>query len=59
MCEEFGVDIKDIIVMMGIFIKLFGVVGGYVVGDKEVVEVVKRFLFGYIEAVFMASAVCV
>ena len=57
-CEELGVDTKDITVMMGTFTKSFGAAGGYVAGDKEVVEAVKRFSLGYTEAVSMAPAVC-
>lgn len=56
--EELGVDTKDITVMMGTFTKSFGAAGGYVAGDKELVEAVKRFSLGYTEAVSMAPAVC-
>jgi serine palmitoyltransferase len=57
-CEELGVDTKDITIMMGTFTKSFGAAGGYVAGDKEVIDAVKRFSLGYTEAVSMAPAVC-
>jgi len=57
-CEELGVDVADITVMMGTFTKSFGAAGGYVAGSREVVDAVKRFSLGYTEAVSMAPAVC-
>jgi|UniRef100_A0A7S0KN70 serine palmitoyltransferase len=57
-CEELGVSTDDITIMMGTFTKSFGAAGGYVAGNKDAVEAVKRFSLGYTEAVSMAPAVC-
>lgn len=57
-CEELGVDTNDVTIMMGTFTKSFGAAGGYVAGNKDAVDAVKRFALGYTEAVAMTPAVC-
>ena len=58
-CEELGVDPKDIDVMMGTFTKSFGAAGGYVAGDAETVARVRQYSAGCTDAVSMPPAVCV
>lgn len=36
--EYFGLDFEDVDVMMGMFIKSFGVFGGYIGGKKELID---------------------
>ena len=56
--EELGVDPKDISIMMGTYTKSFGAAGGYVAGDKKVVNAIRRFSIGYTDATAMPAAVC-
>ena len=58
-CEELGVDPRDIDVMMGTFTKSFGAAGGYVAGDAETVARVRQYSAGCTDAVSMPPAVCV
>ncbi|OMH83676.1 Serine palmitoyltransferase 2 [Zancudomyces culisetae] len=37
-CEYFGVDFKDVDILMGTFTKSFGAVGGYIAGRKDIIE---------------------
>jgi len=37
-CEHCGVDTKDIDILMGTFTKSFGAIGGYVAGNKELIN---------------------
>lgn len=37
-CESLGVDTKDIDIMMGTFTKSFGSCGGYIAGDKGLID---------------------
>lgn len=37
-CEYTGVDTKDVDIMMGTFTKSFGGMGGYIAGDRNVIE---------------------
>ena len=57
-CEELGVDPKDVDIMMGTFTKSFGAAGGYVAGDYETVARVRQFAAGCTDACSMPPAVC-
>jgi len=37
-CDYFGVDTRDVDILMGTFTKSFGANGGYVAGDKKVID---------------------
>jgi len=41
-CEFCGVDPKDVDILMGTFTKSFGSVGGYVAGDKKLIDYLKK-----------------
>ena len=56
--EELGVDPKDISIMMGTYTKSFGAAGGYVAGNKSVINAIRRFSMGYTDATAMPAAVC-
>eukprot|EP00884_Botryococcus_braunii_P017085 jgi/Botrbrau1/405/Bobra.110_2s0055.1 len=47
-CEQQGVDPADVDVMMGTFTKSFGSCGGYVAGDRELVNHLKRISPGHL-----------
>ena len=53
-CQHFGVDPRDVDVMMGTFTKSFGSCGGYIGGPKGLVDFVKRTSPGTCYAVPMA-----
>lgn len=56
--EYYGVDTKDVDVMMGTFTKSFGAVGGYVAAKKSLVDRIRRKSPGLLYAVSM-SVPCV
>ncbi|EFC44293.1 serine C-palmitoyltransferase [Naegleria gruberi] len=47
-CEQQNVDPKDIDILMGTFTKSFNSVGGYISGDAEVIDYLKKSCFGLI-----------
>ena len=58
-CEELGVDPRDIDIMMGTFTKSFGAAGGYIASDPQTVARVRQYAAGCTDAVSMPAAVCV
>ncbi|PRT52382.1 Serine palmitoyltransferase 2 [Wickerhamiella sorbophila] len=40
-CDYFGVDTKNVDILMGTFTKSFGATGGYIAGSKELIERLK------------------
>lgn len=58
-CEELGVDPKDVDIMMGTFTKSFGAAGGYIASDAQTVARVRQYAAGCTDAVSMPPAVCV
>ena len=36
--DYFGIDTKDVDILMGTFTKSFGAAGGYIAGRKEVID---------------------
>ena len=47
-CEQTGVDPKDIDILMGTFSKSFGGMGGYISGSKEVIDQIRSFSNGFL-----------
>mmetsp|Transcript_1619 Transcript_1619/g.2410 ORF Transcript_1619/g.2410 Transcript_1619/m.2410 type:complete len:1177 (-) Transcript_1619:132-3662(-) len=48
--EELGIDTKQIDIMMGTFSKSFGSSGGYIAGDKKLVNHVRKYAAGCTDA---------
>ncbi|GLI70955.1 hypothetical protein VaNZ11_016054 [Volvox africanus] len=53
-CEHWGVDPRDVDIMMGTFTKSFGSCGGYIAGKREVVEHLRRHSPAHLYACSMA-----
>ncbi|ORZ12736.1 pyridoxal phosphate-dependent transferase [Absidia repens] len=49
-CDFYGVDPVDVDVLMGTFTKSFGAAGGYIAGDKAVIDHLRIHNHGYIYA---------
>lgn len=52
-CDFYGIDSKNVDIMMGTFTKSFGAAGGYIAGDKKVIDYLRinNHSFSYSEAV--------
>jgi serine palmitoyltransferase len=55
--DFFGLDAKDVDVMMGTFTKSFGSAGGYIAGSRDMIEYLKNASGGMIYASAMPAAV--
>ncbi|KAG2452256.1 hypothetical protein HYH02_003280 [Chlamydomonas schloesseri] len=53
-CEHWGVDPRDIDIMMGTFTKSFGSCGGYIAGKKPVIDFLRRHSPAHLYACAMA-----
>ncbi|KAK9470528.1 pyridoxal phosphate-dependent transferase [Dipodascopsis tothii] len=49
-CEYFGVDPKEIDILMGTLTKSFGATGGYLAADKHIIDALKKTNLAYIYA---------
>jgi serine palmitoyltransferase len=47
-CEQTGVDTKDIDILMGTFSKSFGGMGGYICGSKAAIDQIRSFSNGFL-----------
>eukprot|EP01120_Amphizonella_sp_Union-15-10_P013852 TRINITY_DN6536_c0_g1_i1.p1 TRINITY_DN6536_c0_g1~~TRINITY_DN6536_c0_g1_i1.p1 ORF type:complete len:320 (-),score=65.60 TRINITY_DN6536_c0_g1_i1:70-1029(-) len=47
-CEHWGVDPKDVDILMGTFTKSFAGVGGYIASDKHVIDYLRRKSFAQV-----------
>lgn len=47
-CEQTGVDTKDIDILMGTFSKSFGGMGGYICGDKVAIDQIRSYSNGFL-----------
>lgn len=54
--EYYGIDTKEIDIMMGTFTKSFGSVGGYIAADKNIIAHLRRNSFGSCYATGMPPA---
>ncbi|KAL6073136.1 Serine palmitoyltransferase 2 [Balamuthia mandrillaris] len=41
-CDYWGVDPKDVDILMGTFTKSFGSIGGYIAGDRDLIEYLRQ-----------------
>merc|ERR1719326_670107 len=57
-CEQCGVDPKDVDILMGTFTKSFGGMGGYIASSKEFINALKRQSAGAIYSTAMCPVVC-
>eukprot|EP00064_Thunnus_orientalis_P011242 superscaffoldBa00001605_g11272 len=55
--DYFGLDPKDIDIMMGTFTKSFGAAGGYIGGKKELIDYLRRHSHSALYATSMSSPV--
>ena len=44
-CDHFAVDTKDVDVLMGTFTKAYAAVGGYITGDKVIIDHLRETSF--------------
>ena len=56
-CEAFGVNPKDVDILMGTFTKSFGAMGGYIAGSRELISLVRSRSAGFL--IDNAMAPCV
>jgi serine palmitoyltransferase len=54
-CEALGVDTKDVDIMMGTFTKSFGSCGGYIAGDKIVIDYLKANCAAHLYSTSMSA----
>mmetsp|Transcript_19262 Transcript_19262/g.34826 ORF Transcript_19262/g.34826 Transcript_19262/m.34826 type:complete len:509 (-) Transcript_19262:541-2067(-) len=54
-CEHWGVDPRDIDILMGTFTKSFGSCGGYIAGSKQLIDHLRRNLPGHLYASSMPA----
>lgn len=47
-CDHFGVDPRDVDILMGTFTKSFGSVGGYVAADKHIIDFLRCHSAGHV-----------
>eukprot|EP01130_Rhizamoeba_saxonica_P002345 TRINITY_DN12169_c0_g1_i1.p1 TRINITY_DN12169_c0_g1~~TRINITY_DN12169_c0_g1_i1.p1 ORF type:complete len:484 (-),score=106.65 TRINITY_DN12169_c0_g1_i1:36-1361(-) len=57
-CEQTGVDPNDVDLLMGTYTKSFAAVGGYICGDKDVIDHIRRNSFGTIYSTSMTPPCC-
>lgn len=57
--EELGVDRKDVDIMMGTLTKSFGSTGGYIAGERRVINRIRRFSAGCTDSVTIPPACAV
>ncbi|EFJ46984.1 hypothetical protein VOLCADRAFT_92508 [Volvox carteri f. nagariensis] len=53
-CEHWGVDTRDVDIMMGTFTKSFGSCGGYIAGRREIIDYLRRHSPAHLYACSMA-----
>lgn len=58
-CEYNGVDPKDVDLLMGTFTKSFGSIGGYIAGDKKLIDYIRRKSGATVIGDALFSAACV
>ncbi|KAI8111776.1 hypothetical protein M9435_004275 [Picochlorum sp. BPE23] len=54
-CEALGVDSKDVDIMMGTFTKSFGSCGGYIAGDKKLIDYLRAHCAAHLYSTAMSG----
>ena len=57
-CDFWGVDPSEVDILMGTFTKSFGAAGGYIAGDKSLIDWFRRQGHGYLYCEPMAPSIC-
>lgn len=57
-CDFFGIDPKEVDILMGTFTKSFGAAGGYIAGDSKLIQHLKNTGFGHLYTEPMSPPVC-
>jgi serine palmitoyltransferase len=57
-CEQTGVDPKDVDILMGTFTKSFGAMGGYIAASKQVCDYLRTSSGGMVRSSSMSPVVC-
>jgi len=57
-CEQCGVDPKDVDILMGTFTKSFGGMGGYIAGDKKLINYLRKTSAGSVYHNSLSTVVC-
>ena len=57
-CEQTGVDPKDVDILMGTFTKSFGAMGGYIASSKEICDFLRTSSSGMVLSAAMSPVVC-
>jgi serine palmitoyltransferase len=57
-CEQTGVDPKDVDILMGTFTKSFGAMGGYIAASKDVCNFLRTSSGGMVRSASMSPVVC-
>jgi serine palmitoyltransferase len=57
-CEYWGVDHKDVDILMGTFTKSFAAVGGYIASSKEIIDTVRANSYSSFYDTAMTSVCC-
>ena len=57
-CEQTGVDPKDVDILMGTFTKSFGGMGGYIAGDRDLIEYLRKTSAGSVYHNSLSTVVC-
>lgn len=57
-CEQTGVDPKDVDILMGTFTKSFGAMGGYIAASKQICDYLRTSSSGMTRSASMSPVVC-
>eukprot|EP01127_Copromyxa_protea_P006700 TRINITY_DN16700_c0_g1_i1.p1 TRINITY_DN16700_c0_g1~~TRINITY_DN16700_c0_g1_i1.p1 ORF type:complete len:486 (+),score=88.35 TRINITY_DN16700_c0_g1_i1:62-1519(+) len=57
-CQHFGIDTKEVDVLMGTFTKSFASVGGYITGTKELISHIRKHNFSALYSTSMSPGCC-
>lgn len=58
-CDYFGIDPREVDILMGTFTKSFGAVGGYIAGKKTTIDAIRRYNYSNVYGETIAPPVIV